>query len=127
MNDALWERFAKNGIVLDDTSQNKVIFETSNNGMGFGKFYIPSSKPYFVPASISADKILTAAERSVIKDVTSELLNNRHNTHEHSDKSAQTNKKSLLGELRHNQDKLSEINKTADLGKNMTKTPEVSL
>lgn len=127
MNDALWERFAKNGFVLDDTSLNKVIFETSDNGMGFGKFYIPSSKPYFVPASISADKILTAAERSVIKDVTSELLNNRHNTHEHSDKSAQTNKKSLLGELRHNQDKLSEINKTADLGKNMTKTPKVSL
>ena len=74
MNDALWERFAENGLVLDDTSINKVIFETSNNGMGFGKFYIPTSKPYFVPASIPADKILTAAERSVIKDVTSKLL-----------------------------------------------------
>ncbi len=61
-------------LFLDDTSINKVIFETSNNGMGFGKFYIPTSKPYFVPASIPADKILTAAERSVIKDVTSKLL-----------------------------------------------------
>lgn len=116
MNDALWERFAENGLVLDDTSINKVIFETSNNGMGFGKFYIPTSKPYFVPASIPADKILTAAERSVIKDVTSKLLSEQNES-----------KKSLLGELYKNQDKLSEINKTADIGKNMTKTPEVSL
>lgn len=163
MNDALWERFAENGLVLDDTSINKVIFETSNNGMGFGKFYIPTSKPYFVPASIPADKILTAAERSVIKDVTSKLLskqtektaavkentsrkqpvqnfeNSTNQTSQSKNKSNITDKKdktssvlnsktkSLLGELYNNQGKLSEINKTADLGKNMTKTPEVSL
>lgn len=152
MNDALWERFAENGLVLDDTSINKVIFETSNNGMGFGKFYIPTSKPYFVPASIPADKILTAAERSVIKDVTSKLLskqtektaavkenNSTNQASQSKNKSNITDKKdktssvlnsktmSLLGELYNNQGKLSEINKTADLGKNMTKTPEVSL
>ena len=152
MNDALWERFAENGLVLDDTSINKVIFETSNNGMGFGKFYIPTSKPYFVPASIPADKILTAAERSVIKDVTSKLLSkqtektaavkennstnqasqskNKSNITDKKDKTSSvlnSKTKSLLGELYNNQGKLSEINKTADLGKNMTKTPEVSL
>ena len=152
MNDALWERFAENGLVLDDTSINKVIFETSNNGMGFCKFYIPTSKPYFVPASIPADKILTAAERSVIKDVTSKLLSkqtektaavkennstnqasqskNKSNITDKKDKTSSvlnSKTKSLLGELYNNQGKLSEINKTADLGKNMTKTPEVSL
>lgn len=152
MNDALWERFAENGLVLDDTSINKVIFETSNNGMGFGKFYIPTSKPYFVPASIPADKTLTAAERSVIKDVTSKLLSkqtektaavkennstnqasqskNKSNITDKKDKTSSvlnSKTKSLLGELYNNQGKLSEINKTADLGKNMTKTPEVSL
>ena len=163
MNDALWERFAENGLVLDDTSINKVIFETSNNGMGFGKFYIPTSKPYFVPASIPADKILTAAERSVIKDVTSKLLSkqtektaavkentsgkqpvqnfenstnqasqskNKSNITDKKDKTSSvlnSKTKSLLGELYNNQGKLSEINKTADLSKNMTKTPEVSL
>ena len=47
------------------------------------------------------------------KDKTSSVLNSKT--------------KSLLGELYNNQGKLSEINKTADLGKNMTKTPEVSL
>lgn len=163
MNDALWERFAENGLVLDDTSINKVIFETSNNGMGFGKFYIPTSKPYFVPASIPADKILTAAERSVIKDVTSKLLSkqtektaavkentsgkqpvqnfenstnqasqskNKSNITDKKDKTSSvlnSKTKSLLGELYNNQGKLSEINKTADLGKNMAKAPEVSL
>lgn len=163
MNDALWERFAENGLVLDDTSINKVIFETSNNGMGFGKFYIPTSKPYFVPASIPADKILTAAERSVIKDVTSKLLSkqtektaavkentsgkqpvqnfenstnqasqskNKSNITDKKDKTSSvlnSKTKSLLGELYNNQGKLSEINKTADLGKNMAKAPEISL
>lgn len=135
MNDALWERFAENGLVLDDTSINKVIFETSNNGMGFGKFYIPTSKPYFVPASIPADKILTAAERSVIKDVTSKLLSkqtektaavkennstnqasqskNKSNITDKKDKTSSvlnSKTKSLLGELYNNQGKLSEIN-----------------
>ncbi|MDE6103627.1 MAG: hypothetical protein K2F60_03775, partial [Oscillospiraceae bacterium] len=118
MNDALWERFAQHGLILNDTSINKVIFETGNNG--FGNFYIPSSHPYIMPKYIPADKILTAAERSVIKDVTSKLLNTKQNNHE---------KKSLLGELRHNQDKLklAEKNKTADLSKIAAKTAEVSL
>lgn len=38
-----------------------------------------------------------------------------------------TNKKSLLGELHNNQQKLSKSGKTAVLNKNMTKAPEVSL
>lgn len=116
MNDALWERFAQHGLILNDTSINKVIFETVNNG--FGNFYIPSSHPYIMPKYIPADKILTAAERSVIKDVTSKLLDTKQNNHE---------KKSLLGEIRHNQDKLAEKNKTADLSKITAKTAEVSL
>lgn len=47
------------------------------------------------------------------------------------DKASQNDKKSLLGELRHNQDKIkqaeNEKNKTADLSKTTSKTAEVSL
>lgn len=47
------------------------------------------------------------------------------------DKASQNDKKSLLGELRHNQDKIklaeNEKNKTAGLSKTTSKTAEVSL
>lgn len=120
MNDALWNRFAKKGLVLDDTSIKKVFVQGNRSGRyGQSFFYIPSSDPYKMPKSIPVDKILTLEELYVTAKVTSEIFNN------------QTNKKSLLGELHNNQQKLSKsgktADKTADLNKNMTKTPEVSL
>lgn len=139
VNNALWERFSKSafdhGIFLQDKNINRIFFEASNDGKGLGHFYITYQNPEFKLDCISGDEFLTAEEHSVIKAVTSELLkhHNKTNAHEHSNKTAENSSalnektKSLLGELHKNQDKLSESNKTADLSKNMTKTPEVSL
>ena len=139
VNNALWERFSKSafdhGIFLQDKNINRIFFEASNDGKGLGHFYITYQNPEFKLDCISGAEFLTAEEHSVIKAVTSELLkhHNKTNAHEHSNKTAENSSalnektKSLLGELHKNQGKLSEINKTADLGKNMTKTPEVSL
>lgn len=139
VNNALWERFSKSafdhGIFLQDKNINRIFFEASNDGKGLGHFYITYQNPEFKLDCISGAEFLTAEEHSVIKAVTSELLkhHNKTNAHEHSNKTAENSSalnektKSLLGELHKNQDKLSESNKTADLSKNMTKTPEVSL
>lgn len=120
---------------MQDKNINRIFFEASNDGKGLGHFYITYQNPEFKLDCISGDEFLTAEEHSVIKAVTSELLkhHNKTNAHEHSNKTAENSSalnektKSLLGELHKNQDKLSESNKTADLSKNMTKTPEVSL